>query len=690
MPTARFEADFSGFISAIDASKIALVNFNTGAQDVEKTLNAMTDQFSGRQIIQEASLMVVAIEKLGGVSTLTADELQDVGAKAQEAADKLRAMGSDVPEGIQKYADAAKNAEGATGDWSQAVGVLEQTMGALGISFSIASVVEFVKGIIEAAEQITNLAARLQISTDAVQDFQAVAEATGVPMTKLTSAMQTLQDKIGKDDTGLTALFAQLGLSMEAMKDQDLFTTFQQIATALDTVTDASQKAEDARVIFGNGWKQLLPAMAADVLQTTTQLTKMTPTAVKFFDELGKAAKNAETSIKNSLANIALASLGVNDNLYGLRDAMDAAAKSAKTVAPALPTFADFHATTMGMQDLIDIGNEMTTGLEGQLKVLDAYNKSLPGIALATDDWHARLTTLSPVVVQGAQDLLKLGASAKDVAGYYDLADTEIQAVTKDLKEQKTVADNLKTLSDNTLSYQQALDTLNGTVVEGANYYLALGKNVKDVAALYGVSVDAIQALKKARDDEKSGLDSLTKAQAAYNDYLAKTTEDATTYQINKIWEKVAEEEKAFKGSEDQRAAYTKIIEAMADAQTDAIVAAAYKETDGVSAALDKRSRPTCKRSLPIRCDPGTPVTFNMDTGYTDPRVKGYLASGYTIGEAMALVGGYGGNIMTSVNPAARAQAAGVSDQSVLPVRAQRLGAGHARANLASRLERAE
>ena len=42
MPTARFEADFSGFISAIDQSKIALVNFNTGAQDVEKTLNAMT------------------------------------------------------------------------------------------------------------------------------------------------------------------------------------------------------------------------------------------------------------------------------------------------------------------------------------------------------------------------------------------------------------------------------------------------------------------------------------------------------------------------------------------------------------------------------------------------------------------------------------------------------------------------
>ena len=39
--------------------------------------------------------MVVAIEKLGGVSTLTADELQTVGEKAQEAADKLSARDGD-------------------------------------------------------------------------------------------------------------------------------------------------------------------------------------------------------------------------------------------------------------------------------------------------------------------------------------------------------------------------------------------------------------------------------------------------------------------------------------------------------------------------------------------------------------------------------------------------------------------
>src|SRR5262249_45422272 len=70
--------------------------------------NRLTDSFSGRRIIQEALLMADAIERGGGTSKLTAAELERVGTKAAEAAEKMRALGYDVPTQIQKLADRLK------------------------------------------------------------------------------------------------------------------------------------------------------------------------------------------------------------------------------------------------------------------------------------------------------------------------------------------------------------------------------------------------------------------------------------------------------------------------------------------------------------------------------------------------------------------------------------------------------
>src|SRR4051812_48586747 len=112
--SASFRADFTSFVEQCQKAEVELRSFETGAGKVEKALNRMTDGFSGRKLIQEATLMATAIEKAGGVSTLTANELQSVGARANEAAAKMKALGLDVPQGIQKIADASKNAAGAS------------------------------------------------------------------------------------------------------------------------------------------------------------------------------------------------------------------------------------------------------------------------------------------------------------------------------------------------------------------------------------------------------------------------------------------------------------------------------------------------------------------------------------------------------------------------------------------------
>lgn len=110
--TATFAANFSSFYTAVQKAEVQLKSFETGAGKVEKSLNRMTDQFSGRKVIQEAALMERAIAEVGGLSKLTQRELQGVGTKAQEAIAKMKAIGVVVPPGLQAIADKAKAASG--------------------------------------------------------------------------------------------------------------------------------------------------------------------------------------------------------------------------------------------------------------------------------------------------------------------------------------------------------------------------------------------------------------------------------------------------------------------------------------------------------------------------------------------------------------------------------------------------
>jgi len=111
--TAKFLADFSDFSKAVKDAEVQLKGMETGAGKVTTSLNKMVDSLSGRKLVQDATLAAEAVERIGGVSKLTAGELQRLGSQADDAIAKLKAIGKDVPDGIQKIATAAKNAEDA-------------------------------------------------------------------------------------------------------------------------------------------------------------------------------------------------------------------------------------------------------------------------------------------------------------------------------------------------------------------------------------------------------------------------------------------------------------------------------------------------------------------------------------------------------------------------------------------------
>jgi hypothetical protein len=138
--TGTLTANFDSFNNAVDNAVIQLRGFEASTNKVEASLTKMTDQFSGRLIITEATLMAKAVENVGGVAKLTAEELARVSATASEAAAKLKAMGQEVPANIQTLADAVTNVGGAAEGTATHVGTLHSAMnqfdgmlGALGI-----------------------------------------------------------------------------------------------------------------------------------------------------------------------------------------------------------------------------------------------------------------------------------------------------------------------------------------------------------------------------------------------------------------------------------------------------------------------------------------------------------------------------------------------------------------------------
>src|SRR5262249_9596425 len=146
-----------------------LADFGKGATKVESALNRMVDNFSGRKLIQEASLLTIALEKAGGVTTLTARELEQLGAKAAEAAEKMRKLGYEVPAGIQRLANEARAANAATESLSSSFLGLNRVLGGLGIGLSVSALAGFAKTLIQDADALQRMADQSGIGTEALQ-----------------------------------------------------------------------------------------------------------------------------------------------------------------------------------------------------------------------------------------------------------------------------------------------------------------------------------------------------------------------------------------------------------------------------------------------------------------------------------------------------------------------------------------
>lgn len=271
MVNAKFIADYTNFEAATRAAVVTLKTFDSQSKTVERNLGRMTDSFSGRKLIQEATLMTEAIERIGGKSKLTESELISVGNKAAEAAEKMRRLGIDVPPKLDAL---AKSAQKPVGVFNDMLGVIGKIGPALGVGLSIGTVTSFAKGVGEFAGKMVDLNAQTQISTTRLQALNYAGAGAGLTIDDIAASADQLSKRLGGDDKSVNEALARLNLSASELKNLSLDEVIFQIDEGLKGVGNQFERSRILADLFGKSGAQLGRLLDGGLKEAITSIEK--------------------------------------------------------------------------------------------------------------------------------------------------------------------------------------------------------------------------------------------------------------------------------------------------------------------------------------------------------------------------------------------------------------------------------
>jgi len=566
--TAKFIADFSTFQDGVQKAVIQLDKFQGEVDQVAKSLTKMGNQFNGSKIIADATLMAEAIKRIGGVSTLTERELQQVGDAAQEAVAKFHALGKEVPDDIQKLADSINavqrgiQAVGASGaDNFQKVGAAIKDMGpgtsALGGWFDELGqhVLATAAGMVSAQAAINLVSGAFSSAVGFIKDsVKAYADAE-LGQKKLTVAMQAqgtatpaaidayaklakqFQDTTGFSNgliTKMETLLIEVGdvmpskmeAALKASTDLaaglgvDLETATNLVAKAAAGHTEALAKygiTVDAATAKSHGLSSVLDAINT---RFGGQAAAQMETYAGQVEKVKNAWSDLQENVGRAIANDPLVVAG----LRAISEAADKAKNSSESFGVSLKSVYE-HIPVAGplFAKLVEYYENQAKAANEAAAAQERLNAAQKAGAIGPVPSHA-ITTM-PAAVSHDKD--EAAQYLKEQEAIYK----SIQARIDDLKNQSMVP-----LSN----FQKGL----------IDQLYALGEAEGKIAPLFKGNEVAAQAyvdqLKKLTEEHKKHLDAVGKVKDAEADFgkTLQTVDTATQKRVaNLLNQKVAEKD---------------------------------------------------------------------------------------------------------------------------------------------------
>lgn len=313
--TAKFLADFSDFTQAVDKATVKIRDFATEPSKVEKALSRMTDAFSGRQLIADATLAAEAVERIGGTSKLTEAELQRVATQAAAAAEKLRLMGQDVPEKIAKLAAEVKPLPEQLSLVDKAANALKGSFTQLTASFTLGNLLSqgittlgnWTREAVDSAGVVVDLASKTGLSTEAIQRMSFVADQTSTSLESFTKAAFQLGVRLSSGGSSVSEAVSALGESLAELQTLKPEEQFDRIVRALERVENPQKRNQLAVALYGKTAEEILPAVAQGYSKIADAATVAGDAQVKAVDAASDRwnafKKNLQAGVVSTLGN---------------------------------------------------------------------------------------------------------------------------------------------------------------------------------------------------------------------------------------------------------------------------------------------------------------------------------------------------------------------------------------------------
>jgi hypothetical protein len=295
------------------------------------------------------------------------------------------------------------------------LGMLTKGLGAVGIAFSAGAVIGFAKEILDTAGNINDLSQAMGVSTDAVQDFKAVAEASGATIENVGDAINKLNVEAGNGASGFEKLHLNLA-EIQALSPED---RFREVAIALQQIQDPAERAALGQELLGKGYKNLAASIDQGI-GSMRDANKMSKETIDTLDSLGDTLLSLGTKTKNFFGEALAKAINTpRDVLHEMTADLDRLGIAIDAVAAKAPKIPDAF---KGLSR--DAVSPKGLSAEEAAQIEDALNrerKALDDTARAADQHARKVRELSDAIfgrtaIAAANDYLQALGSVNNLS----------------------------------------------------------------------------------------------------------------------------------------------------------------------------------------------------------------------------------------------------------------------------------
>lgn len=192
------------------------------------------------------------------------------------------------------------------------------------IAGATGSLISNAKETAEYADNIDKMSQKMGFTTDAFQEWDFIMQHNGSSIDAVKGSLLKLDKALESDTTA----WQELGLSQEELMNMSSEEKFEKTVTALQGVTDETEKARLAQEVFGKSYQEMMPLLN----QTAEETEAMKQQVHDLGGVMSEEGVKAGAQFQDSLQNLQTALSGAKNNLMAeflpsLSTAMDGLSK---------------------------------------------------------------------------------------------------------------------------------------------------------------------------------------------------------------------------------------------------------------------------------------------------------------------------------------------------------------------------